>query len=165
MSRAIVVHPATLEALDTSGCGDDFIAQGPDQRNYLLQEAREPGAVVHRPLRVVGLRRNASNPQLCGRVIMSTYVIGADSVRTMAGIGLTDPTNAKGQTDNNLAIADVTFDTADADQNIICSSHFRERTAIADVVFTRLGSGELGQGGVILIVMLLTSIPLWVGKE
>ncbi|KAF8120613.1 hypothetical protein EV363DRAFT_1589541 [Boletus edulis] len=37
MSRAIVVHPATLEALDTSGCGDDFIAQGPDQRNYLLR--------------------------------------------------------------------------------------------------------------------------------
>ena len=47
------------------------------------------GVIVHRPLKVVGLTRNASNPQLSditfedGRVITTEYVIGADGARSM----------------------------------------------------------------------------------
>ena len=47
------------------------------------------GVTIHRPLKVVGLRRNPSNPQLSdvtfedGRVITTKYVIGADGARSV----------------------------------------------------------------------------------
>ena len=47
------------------------------------------GVIVHRPLKVVGLTRNAANPQLSdvtfedGRVITTEYVIGADGARSV----------------------------------------------------------------------------------
>ncbi|KAF8548088.1 FAD/NAD(P)-binding domain-containing protein [Imleria badia] len=165
-SRAVVIHAATLEALDAIGCGDDIVSQGTKSTAFnvrtrsttllsphveslksytrhayvlvipqnITERALERklasfGVTIHRPLKVVGLRRNASNPQFSdvtfedGRVITTKYVIGADGarsvVRTMAGIGFSDPTIVKGEADNNLAqmvLADVTFDTTDADE-------------------------------------------------
>ena len=47
------------------------------------------GVTIHRPLKVVGLRRNPSNPQLSdvtfedGGVITTKYVIGADGARSV----------------------------------------------------------------------------------
>jgi len=102
------------------------------------------GVIVHRPLRVVGLRRNVENPRFSdvafedGRVITTKYVIGADGarstvdpfctlciqisphdaqVRTMSGIGFSDPTYVKGEEDNNsqMVLADVTFDNTGVD--------------------------------------------------
>ncbi|KAF8443205.1 hypothetical protein L210DRAFT_3644065 [Boletus edulis BED1] len=85
--------PATLEALDTIGCGDEHneSLRSYTRHPYILiitqnltecrleKRLERLGAVVHRLLRVVpGLRRNASNPQLSdvtfedGRVIMAT---------------------------------------------------------------------------------------------
>jgi len=49
------------------------------------------GVIVHRPLKVVELRRNAENPQFSnvtfedGRVITTKYVIGADGARSTVG--------------------------------------------------------------------------------
>ncbi|KAG6381482.1 hypothetical protein JVT61DRAFT_62 [Boletus reticuloceps] len=164
-SRAVVVHAATLEALDTIGCGDDMISQGTKSTVFnigtrstklisphiesLKPYTRHPyvliipqsvtertlerrlasfGVIIHRPLKVVGLSRNAENPQFSdvtfedGKVITTKYVIGADGarsvVRSMAGIGFSDPTTVEGDADNNLAqmiLADVTFDTTDTD--------------------------------------------------
>ena len=48
------------------------------------------GVTVHRPLKVVGLKRNAENPQFSdvtfegGNVITTKYVIGADGARSVA---------------------------------------------------------------------------------
>lgn len=47
------------------------------------------GVIIHRPLKVVGLSRNADDPQFNdvtfegGRVIMAKYVIGADGARSV----------------------------------------------------------------------------------
>ncbi|KAH0826179.1 hypothetical protein J3R83DRAFT_5611 [Lanmaoa asiatica] len=159
-SRALVVHAATLEALDTIGCGDGIISQGtkttkleigtrsgvlanPDVA-YLKRYTRHAYAVVipqnltehvlgtklaslgvsvHRPLKVVGMKRNTENTQLTdvafedGRVITAKYVVGADGarsvVRTTAGIGFADPMGERAEKMTNLAqmvLADVTFD-------------------------------------------------------
>ena len=49
------------------------------------------GVIVHRPLKVVGLKRNAENPRFSdvafedGRVIAAKYVIGADGARSTVG--------------------------------------------------------------------------------
>ncbi|KAF8548086.1 hypothetical protein OG21DRAFT_1607097 [Imleria badia] len=158
-SRALVVHAATLEALDTIGCGDDIISQGTKMTNaeigtrsgglaspdiaYLKQYTRHPYAIVipqnltehalgtklasfgvsvHRPLRVVGMKRNAENAQLTdvafedGRVVTAKYVVGADGarsvIRTTAGIGFTDPMGEQSEKANlaQMVLADVTFD-------------------------------------------------------
>ncbi|KAG8214361.1 hypothetical protein J3R82DRAFT_9350 [Butyriboletus roseoflavus] len=220
----------------------------------LEKKLASSGVIVHRPLKVVGLRRNADNPRLSdvtfedGRVIMAKYVIGADgarsSVRTMAGIGFSDPTIIEGEEDNILTqvfLADVTFDNIDTNdvapgitlspngffvffplppsfndslaaegrvsiservyrircgvpleegeiphsppkeyiqslvdrfgpyrlasdpavnpspkptciKDIVWTSRFRNRASIADTPFTRLGPGEPGEGGVILLI-------------
>ncbi|KAF8547727.1 hypothetical protein OG21DRAFT_1449962, partial [Imleria badia] len=158
-SRALVVHAATLEALDTIGCGDDIISQGTKVTNveigtrsgglaspdiaYLKQYTRHPYAIVipqnltenalgtklasfgvpvHRPLKVVGMKRNTENAQLTdvtfedGRVVTAKYVVGADGarsvVRTTAGIGFTDPMGEQSEKANlaQMVLADVTFD-------------------------------------------------------
>ncbi|KAF8125787.1 hypothetical protein EV363DRAFT_1269445 [Boletus edulis] len=164
-SRALVVHPATLEALDTIGCGDDIISQGTKATKpqvgtrsgslagpnmaYLKRYTRHPyalvipqnltehvlgtklasfGVSVHRPLKVVGMKRNTENTQLTdvtfedGRVVTTKYVVGADGarsvVRTTAGIGFHDPISEKSEQVTNLAqmvLADVTFDASDED--------------------------------------------------
>ncbi|KAF8443209.1 hypothetical protein L210DRAFT_3644067 [Boletus edulis BED1] len=159
-SRAFVVHPATLEALDTIGCGDNIISHGIKVTRfeigtrsggltspnfaYLKRYTHHPytvlipqnmtehilgmklasfGVSVHRPLKVVGMKRNTENTQLTdvsfedGRVVTAKYVIGADGarsvVRTIAGIGFTDPMSERSEQVTNLAqmiLADVTFD-------------------------------------------------------
>ncbi|KAF9240226.1 FAD/NAD(P)-binding domain-containing protein [Melanogaster broomeanus] len=141
-SRAIVVHAATLEALDTIGCGDDIVSQG-TKRWGLKRYTRHPyvlvvpqnltehvlgkklagsGVTVHRPVKVVGLKRNEANSQLSdvtfedGKVITAKYVIGADGarsvVRTTAGIGFSGPKSGRdnGLTLRQMILADVTFD-------------------------------------------------------
>ncbi|KAG8214357.1 hypothetical protein J3R82DRAFT_9346 [Butyriboletus roseoflavus] len=164
-SRALVVHPATLETLDTIGCGDDIVSQGIKTQKpqvgtrsgvlacadlaFLKRYTRHPyaliipqnltehvlgtklaslGVSVHRPLRVVGMKRNMENAQLTdvafedGSVITAKYVVGADGarsvVRTTAGIGFTDPMRPNAESLSNLAqmvLADVTFDAAEED--------------------------------------------------
>ncbi|KAG9316019.1 hypothetical protein JVU11DRAFT_3680 [Chiua virens] len=176
ISRAVVIHAATMEALDKIGCGDDIASQGVKATvfdietrsaklisphiNGLKAYTRHPyvlvitqnvtertletkldsfGVTIHRPLKVTGLKCNAENPQLSdvtfedGRVVTTKYVIGADGahslVRTMAGIGFSDPTSVEGEEDNNLAqmlLADVTFDHAKAD-DLLASTTLSER--------------------------------------
>jgi 2-polyprenyl-6-methoxyphenol hydroxylase-like FAD-dependent oxidoreductase len=159
-SRALVIHSATMEALDTIGCGDDIASQGTKATEFVVgtrsevlimpnfeglkQHTRRPyviivpqnltehvleeklassGVTVHRPLKVVGLKRNEANSQLSdvtfedGKVITAKYVVGADGarsvVRTTAGIGFSDPKSGKGDNVTNLAqmvLADVTFE-------------------------------------------------------
>ncbi|KAG9316022.1 FAD/NAD(P)-binding domain-containing protein [Chiua virens] len=157
-SRSLLVYPATLEALDTIGCGDDLISQGvkgtvpaygsrsrrllkPSNLEWLKSYSRHPYVVwipqnvtervlgkklvsydvtVHRPLKVVGIKRNAENPQLSdatledGRVITAKYVIGADgacsTVRRMAGIGFSDPKEQMNGNAGQRVAADVIFD-------------------------------------------------------
>ena len=112
----------------------------------LEEKLRKCGVVAHRPVRAVSLRSNASNTRLSdvtfedGRVITAKYVIGADGahsvvmppfvlctrlsshsmeVRSLAGIGFSDPTNAQREAHNILTqgvIPDVTFDTTNANQ-------------------------------------------------
>ncbi|KAH7889704.1 hypothetical protein F5I97DRAFT_1934565 [Phlebopus sp. FC_14] len=178
-SRALVVHAATLEALDTIGCGDDLVSMGTKASTVSLgtrttdlvkadigclsQYTRHPyaliipqnltesvlgnklasfGVSVHRPAKVVSLKPNEKSPQLIdvvfdnGKIITTSYVVGADGarsvVRTMAGIGFSDPNSGPGNDVTNLAqmiLADVTFDGRGADElgfrgTMSCNSFF-----------------------------------------
>jgi len=210
------------------------------------------GVIIHRPLEVVGLACNAEDPQYSditfedGKVVTAKYVIGADgarsAIRTMAGIGFSDPTYVKGEENNltQMLVADVTFNNVNEDPapkvflspngtfyifslpssfnkslspndqvliservyriacgvpseegeiprsqskeyiqslvdrfgpyrlssdptvnpsseptqitQVIWSSRFRLRAAVADTAFIRLGSGNSGDGGAVLLV-------------
>ncbi|KIJ17568.1 hypothetical protein PAXINDRAFT_167574 [Paxillus involutus ATCC 200175] len=169
-SRAIVVHAATLEALDTIDCGDDLVSQGTKSSRFAIGSRSEAlfklymgglgsytrhpyalvvpqnitehvlgaklaglGVIVHRPLKVVGLKRNEENSHLSdvtfedGRVISAKYVVGADGarsvVRTVAGIGFSDPKSGdQGHESNNLSqmiLADITFEGANIDNSTL----------------------------------------------
>ena len=56
--------------------------------HILEKKLANSGVIIHRPVKVVGLRRNADDPQFSnvtfedGRVIMAKYVIGADGARS-----------------------------------------------------------------------------------
>jgi len=137
-SRALVVHAATLEALDTIGCAQELIGGGIKNSVFRLWSQTSPlaevnfdtlkgytkfpfalsapqslteqilhkklkslGVHIHRPLKVVGMRRHAQDNAYTdvtfenGSVIRAKYIIGADGarsvVRTNAGIGFADP--------------------------------------------------------------------------
>ena len=55
----------------------------------LEKKLASSGVIIHRPLKVVGLRRNADSSQFSdvtfedGRVITAKYVIGADGARSV----------------------------------------------------------------------------------
>ncbi|KIJ69407.1 hypothetical protein HYDPIDRAFT_164954 [Hydnomerulius pinastri MD-312] len=165
-SRALVVHAATMEALDSIGCGEevDMLGRKCEEvifgtRDSILVHAdlaglkgvtRYPygvimpqhmtesvlgkklasfGITVHRPCKVVNLRRNAKDNLYTdvwfdnGKTIRAKYVIGADgarsAVRTCAGIGFTDPKSGIGDDVPNLrnfVLADVSFDGGDPEQ-------------------------------------------------
>ncbi|KAH7914662.1 hypothetical protein BJ138DRAFT_1177118 [Hygrophoropsis aurantiaca] len=160
-SRALVIHAATLEALDSIGCGQvlvdkGFKAQSITIRNrtselirtdfsYLKPHTPHPYALalpqniteqvlgqklkdlavhVHRPKRVVGMKRNVRDSLVTdvsfddGSVISTKYVIGADGarsvVRTTAGIGFADPDGDNStHVLSQMTLADVTFKGGD----------------------------------------------------
>ncbi|KAI6046715.1 hypothetical protein EDC04DRAFT_1246845 [Pisolithus marmoratus] len=164
-SRAIVVHAATLEALDTIGCGDELVSKGTKvakmkfgtrtaelahiQFDALSPYTRHPyaliipqtftehvlgeklagfGVSVYRPHKAVDMKVNVDDTNLAdvvfedGHVITARYVITADgahsTIRTTAGIAFVDPNNGRGDDSiilEQVALADVTFDTPDLD--------------------------------------------------
>ncbi|KAG9316021.1 hypothetical protein JVU11DRAFT_3683 [Chiua virens] len=88
--------------------------------HVLVKKLASHGVIVHRPLKLIGIKRNADNPRLSdamledGRVITTKYVIGADgahsTVRMMAGIGFSDPIVQKNREGGQIVAADVVFD-------------------------------------------------------
>ncbi|KAF9240228.1 FAD/NAD(P)-binding domain-containing protein [Melanogaster broomeanus] len=59
-SRAIVVHAATLEALDTIGCGDDIVSQGTKATRFVLGTRSEDLVMP----RIEGLKQHTRHPYI-----------------------------------------------------------------------------------------------------
>ncbi|KAF9240227.1 FAD/NAD(P)-binding domain-containing protein [Melanogaster broomeanus] len=125
------LHAATLEALDTIGCGDDIVSQGTKVTRIaigtrsedlvkpsvegLKRYTRHPYVLVvpqNLTEHVLGEKLATSGvtvhrPLKVAKVITAKYVVGADGarsvVRNAAGIGFSDPKSGKGDNVTNLA--------------------------------------------------------------
>ncbi|KAJ3999114.1 hypothetical protein F5050DRAFT_1805356 [Lentinula boryana] len=142
-SRAIGIHAATLEALDTYGCASKLVNLGikgsawtqTATEHVLGERLEELGVEVKRPWRVVGMKDSGECRGMdvtfeSGETIRTKYVIGADgarsAVRQLSGINFADP-DGKSIDDSiddrvaQMALADVSISLSEEQSAVLAS--------------------------------------------